>query len=280
MKTKKVLSVLLAAVLVMLTFSSCSLTKTGPEYKEIDGTVGLYRYKSVSTETEFVIPDTYNGKKVTQIMAFGLANAEYLKTISIGKNIEKIDVWALTNMPVLEKITVAEDNPNFKSVDGVLYNKDMTAVLAYPNGKTPLQKDKKDKIIGGGAFAVPDTVTEIGENAFYLCSNIVEVKFNSGLKKIGNKAFLKCINLRKIDLPDTVTEIGNDAFSYCNSVKKLEIPSSVKSIGDYGFFSTASKIKKVVVHNEEKNLKLGKDWLPNMERNVRKKVAVVFRPAK
>lgn len=275
-KIKRAFSLLLVVLLLAVTFSSCSLTKKESEFKESTETCAYYRYKSTSTEPEYTIPETHNGKPITELMAFSFANAEYLKVLNIGKNIEKIDVWALTNCPLLEAINVAEDNPNYKSVDGILYNKDMTTLLVYPNGKTPLQKNDKDEIIGGGSVRVPDSVKAIGENAFYLCNNLYSIEFNEGLETIGKMAFIKCGNLQEVNLPSTVKTIGEDAFSYCNSLKKLDIPSNVTEIGDYAFFSTSSVIEKITVHNTEDGIKLGDDWIPIVKDSVGEKVPVEF----
>lgn len=274
-KIKRAFSLLLVVLLLAVTFSSCSLMNNEPEFKESADTCAYYRYKSASTETEYTIPETHNGKPITELMAFSFSNAEYLKVLNIGKNIEKIDVWALTNCPLLEAINVAEDNPNYKSVDGVLYNKDMTALLVYPNGKTPLQ-EKDGKIVGGGTVKVPDSVKAIGENAFYLCNNLYSIEFNEGLESIGKMAFIKCGNLQEVNLPSTVKILGEDAFSYCNSLKKIDIPSSVTEIGDHAFFSTSSVIEKITVRNTEDEIKLGEDWIPIVKDKVGEKVPVEF----
>ncbi len=246
-------------------------------YKDNEDGCGLYRYKSTSTEEAFDVPDTYEGKPVTELMAFCLSNSEYLKELNLGENIKTIDPWALTNCPLLESINVDENNPYFTSVDGVLYSKDKTELICYPNGKTPIETDKSGAITGGGAIVLPDSVKLIRDNAFYMCSNLYSVTFNDGLESIGDKAFLKCENLQAIDLPNTVKAIGTDAFSYCNSVTKLEIPSSVDSIGDYAFFSTASKINNVVVHKESADdLTVGKDWIPNQSDSINKKIPVEY----
>lgn len=280
-KTTKILSLILVTVLVAMTFSSCSYFSKAPQYKENADGMALYRYKSSSTETVFTVPDTYENKPVTELMDFSISNAEYIETINIGENITTIGSWALTNCPMLKAINVDKDNPNYTSIDGVLYNKDMTVLLAYPNSKSVIERDKDGNYVKGGDFVVPNSVETINDHAFYLCSNLYSIKFNEGLKKIGDETFIKCENLAELNLPSTVTEIGVDAFSYCNSLKIVEIPSSVKKIGNYAFFSTASNIEKIIVHQDsEKDIELGEKWLPNIKDNVQKTVPVEYVGAK
>ncbi len=271
-------SAILALFTVMFSFSSCTGEESGNlQYKETESGYALYRYSGSSTEKSLTIPDTYDGKHVTELMAFCISNSEYLETLTIGENIEKIDPWALTNCPVLKAINVSENNKYFTSVDGVLYSKDMTKLLAYPNGKTPLVTDKNGKVTGGGSVNLPETVEVIGENAFYMCSNLYSIEFNEGLQTVEDMAFIKCTNLSALYFPSTLTEIGVDSFSYCDSLTHLEIPSCVKSIGDYAFFSTSSSIDKIVIHQPNgDSLTLGKDWIPNKKNNVREKVAVEY----
>lgn len=269
--------IMLVAVLAV-TFSSCSLTGTKKtEFKENADGVGLYRYANSSTETVFTVPEEYEGKKVTELMDFSLANAEYLTEVNIGKNITSIGIWAMTNCPVLQAINVSEENPNFKSVDGVLYNKDMTELLFYPNAKSPIETDK-DGNTSGGEFTVPETVKSIRANAFYLCGNLRQITFNEGLEKVGDKAFLKCGSLESLNLPSTLKEIGTDAFSYLDNGKltAIDVPASVETIGDFAFFSSASSVEKVTVHKNEADITLGKDWLPNQKNAINQKVPVEF----
>lgn len=278
---KKLFAAVLAIILAC-TLTACSGVgdQTSIQFKEAENGYALYRYKGASTQLEFDVPETYEGKPVTELMAFSIANSEYLQTLRIGKNIEKIDVWALTNCPMLREIQVDEGNASFKSVDGVLYNHDMTVLIAYPNGKTPLVTDQDGTVTGGGELKLPSSVKEIRSNAFYLCANLYSVTFNHGLEKVGDKAFLKCANLSALDLPDTLREVGTDAFSYCNALTTLEIPASVRKIGDYAFFSTASSLEKIVIHQKNADqLELGTDWMPNKKNSVREKVAIEYSEA-
>lgn len=273
MRKKSIISALVAVLVIMLAFSSCAINQKGTQYKETDGGAMLYRYNGASTETEFTVPDEYEGKPVVEIADFGLANAEYLTKITIGKNVAKINDWSLTNCQKLKEFVVHPENKYFTTIDGILYTKDLTELISYPNGKTELKRDEKDKACGGGELILPKECKVIRPNAAYLCGNLYTVKLNEGLEKIGDKAFLKCWHYSELVIPSTVTEIGADAFSYTDTLQKLEIPSNVKSIGNYAFYSTGSGIKKVVVHNTENGVKLGKNWQP-LQNN--KKVPVEF----
>lgn len=278
-RIQSILAGILLCALLAGVFSSCSTTgNSAPEYKANADGYGLYRYTSTSTEESFTVPDTYEGKSVTELMDFSFSNAEYLKEIYIGQNVKTIGVWAMTNCQKLEAIHVSEENPYFKSVDGVLYNKDMTELLVYPNAKSPIVTGENGEI-SGGEFTVPDTVLSIRANAFYLCGNLRLITLNEGLEKVGDKAFLKCTGLESLTLPSTLKEIGTDAFSYLDNAKltTIEIPSSVEVIGDYAFFSTASSVQKVIVHkNSEADLKLGTDWLPNQVNSINQAVPVEY----
>lgn len=276
MRKKSIAAALLAVLLIVLTFSSCSVNQKGAEYKETDGGWMLYRYSGASTETEFTVPDTYEGSPVVEIADFGLANAEYLTKITIGKNVQKINDWSLTNCPKLKAFVVDSENEYFTTLDGVLYTKDLTELVAYPNGKTELVKNADDQVCGGGELILPAECKRIRPNAAYLCGNLYTIQLNEGLEEIGDKAFLKCWHYESLTIPSTVTKIGADAFSYADALKALEIPANVQFIGDYAFYSTGSSIEKVVVHNTEENLELGKDWSPHKKNSVREKVPVEF----
>jgi len=96
---------------------------------------------------------------------------------------------------------VDAQNSAYSSVDGVLFNKDRTVLIKYPEGKQ------------GTSYTIPATVTTIGKHAF------------SG-----------CENLANISIPPGVTSIESDAFSFCDSLTSISIPASVSSVGYFAFF--------------------------------------------
>jgi hypothetical protein len=97
-------------------------------------------------------------------------------------------------------IDVSVDNPNYSSVDGVLFNKDQTTLMQYPQGKS-------------GAYAIPDSVTRIGFYAFYRCTNLTSITIGNGVTSIGEWAFRFCRSLTSITFLGTAPIVVADAFS-------------------------------------------------------------------
>lgn len=139
-----------------------SITKDGLVYTSTAGEdapyyIGTpYHLSGVAegnTATELTIPNklTDYDVKVTGIAANAL-NGSVAQTVHIGAGIETIDVTALSGL-TLATVNVDEDNTNYSSLNGVLYNKEKTTLLLYPQGQ-------------GSLFALPESLMAIGDNAF------------------------------------------------------------------------------------------------------------------
>ena len=99
---------------------------------------------------------------------------------------------------------------------------------------------------------IPDTVTEIGEYAFYEWKNLENITMSSNITSIGDSAFTRCNNLTNITIPESVTSIGTAAFGDCSSLTSITIPESVTSIGDYAF-DGCSSLTNINVEKENSN---------------------------
>ena len=99
---------------------------------------------------------------------------------------------------------------------------------------------------------IPDTVTEIGEYAFYEWKNLENVTMSSNITSIGDSAFTRCNNLTNITIPESVTSIGTAAFGDCSSLTSITIPESVTSIGDYAF-DGCNSLTNINVEKENSN---------------------------
>lgn len=97
---------------------------------------------------------------------------------------------------------------------------------------------------------IPDTVTEIGSNAFYNCTSLKSVTIQdnkpSCVKKIGRQAFMFCSELTDIPILDSVTEIDSEAFHHCDELDTVTIPEGVTSVAD-GMFSYCYSLHTVTL---------------------------------
>jgi len=297
---KKILFGLLIGFFVIgsVAFLMANQLKTngaGVKYVSTAGGLALKTYHGASTDTVFKIPDyaaDKNGKSlsVVEILNYSASNSEYLQELYIGPNVKTIQPWAFTNCVNLNKIVVDKENPNFTSLDGVLYSKDMKTLLLYPNkcgykylkdaAGNPLVDKKSGALFpdkNSGYFTVPAGVTAIGENAFYKCDKLLGITFTGDVKEVHEKAFFKCKGLTKLELLEGLTTIDVDAFSFCDNLTgDVTIPASCKKIEKYAFFSNSSLIKKIYIKADKNKIQLDGNWLPNKKDNFRKKVPFEF----
>ena len=85
------------------------------------------------------------------------------------------------------------------------------------------------------SFTIPNSVTEISENAFYGCSSLTSIEIPNSVTEIGYSAFEECHSLTSIEIPNSVTDIDGRAFYGCSSLTSIEIPNSVTYLGSEAF---------------------------------------------
>ena len=151
---------------------------------------------------------------VISIGSWAFENIQTLKNISIPSSVTNIGKAVFSGCKMLEAINVDDQNTNYRSIDGVLYNKDVTELIAYPAGKTET------------SFTVPNSVIEIAENAFY-GSSLKEVILPEGLNSIGKKAFMNCTGLVSISIPNTISCILSQTFRGCFSLETVIMSTNI-----------------------------------------------------
>lgn len=185
-----------------------------------------------------------------------------LKNVEIPKSVLTIDDGTFLNCSGLREIKVSNDNPNYTSENGILYNKDKTKIIKYPGGKTDTE------------FELPSTVIEIGKSCFTACHNLVKIQIPTSVGKLDSNAFVNTSKLQEINvasgntqylsesgvlfnkdkteiirwpqakkvtsyaMPNTVKTIKEQCFNKSN-VGDLTIPSSAERIEQYAFQSAS-----------------------------------------
>ena len=182
--------------------------------------IGSSAFSGCKYLTSVTIAD---GVKYIDTYAFSDCSFENL---FIPKSVVTVDATVFSNCWALSAIEVAENNYNYLSRDGILFNKAQTALI-----KCPQNNAVKD-------YGVPDGITEVLPYAFSGCGNLSSVKLPDNVSTIGEFAFANCFNLTTLYIPESVTEIGKNAFSGCSNLSFLRLPVKFKdSASDLGLSS-------------------------------------------
>ena len=199
-----------------------------------------------SSLTNIIIPES-----VTSIESWAFQGCSSLTNITIPESVTSIGSWAFDGCSSLTSINVSDNNKNYSSIDGVLFNKDKTKIIKYPEGKESKNYKIPNNVtsIGGGAFSdcssltsitLPDSVTNVGNGAFSDCSSLTSITLPDGVISIESSAFGGCSSLTSITIPDGVTSIGSWTFYNCSSLASVTLPDSVTSIGSSAFDGCSS----------------------------------------
>lgn len=208
------------------------------------------------------------GNNVTNIEYGAFLECSNLISISIPGSVTSIGESAFSKCLSLIEIVVSAENPNYSSENGVLFNKDKTMLIQYPCGKQ-------------GGYEIPNSVTNVGESAFYECAGLTSIVIPNSVISIGN-AFSGCSSLPVIDniryadtyLVEAVDKtlssytikegtkwIGTYAFGECSALTSILIPFNVTNIGWGAFYNCNGLIS--VICDSEAPAKLGDYAFPN-----------------
>ena len=184
--------------------------------------IGKYSFMNCKSLISIVIPDN-----ITSIDHSAFLGCASLTNITIPGKVASIGETAFAECNKLENISVDENNPAYKSVNGVLYNKDCTTLIQYPIGKSET------------SFEIPDSVINIGNYAFLECP-LENIIISGNVEVIGKHAFLHSTSLTKLVMSCDVKIIDFAAFYNCTSLENVTLPDSIEYLGDLSFNNCTS----------------------------------------
>ena len=191
------------------------------------------------------------GVSVTEIGIRAFANCKNISELKLSKQLVYIDGEAFVNCISLKEIeipkTLAKCGHAFLSNGGAIgpfgYCSNLTNVI-FEEGITMVPEEIFLGCTGLREVRIPNTVMEIGANAFRECTNLEKAVLPNGLVAIYGSAFSNCSNLLEINIPDSVTSMGTYTFESCTAMKKVHLPNKRVTIAE-GMFSGCTSLVEI-----------------------------------
>ena len=176
---------------------------------------------------------------VTHIGDYAFYCTDSLTSVTIPASVTSIGDFAFTNCRNLSSISISADNPAYRMIDGVLFDKDAATLIRAVTNKRL------------ASFSIPNSVTRIESHAFFDCTGLTSITIPESVMSIGSAAFAGCNSLVSVGPSGSgcsieygwTDHIPDNAFS-SSSIRYVAIPSSVSEIRNMAF-SDCGMLRKV-----------------------------------
>lgn len=237
-----------------------------------DGSICASSKLKTSKMETLNIPNSIKGIVVSSIKESGFDGCSNLVNITLPSSISTIGTDAFNGCTKLMEIHAVNcTKPEWRALSKFAGVSDQTTIFLKDGGKDGkivedgivyyVNKLSGERYVYGTEGAITavsieseiggDSVTAIGEKAFYNCSSLVSVSLPNSIESIETRAFEECSSLSSVVLPDSIRSIGENAFSGC-VLTSITIPNSLTDLGKGAF--SENKIEKVTIPGNIKNL--------------------------
>ena len=174
---------------------------------------------SSAAQGEIAIPNS-----VTSVGAYAFRNCRGLTSVTIPNSVTSVGYDAFFECSGLTSVNISD----IEAWCNIQFSDFAANPLYYAHNLYINDELLKELII-------PNSITTIGESAFYGCTCLTSVIIPNSVTNIGDRAFCDCRSLISVTIPNSVTSIGIAAFWGCRGLTSVTIPNSVTSIGDWAF---------------------------------------------
>ena len=187
------------------------------------------------------------GNSVTSIGDYAFSQCTGLTSVTIPSSVTSIgseafyDCTGLTSVTIGISVTsIVQDAFVFCTALKAVYILDLTAWcnIAFGSSRANPLSEAKHLYLNGVEITdlvIPNSVTSIGDYAFYDCTGLTSIEIPNSVISIGSGAFSGCTGLISVTIPNSVISIGEEAFCGCSGLTSIEISNSVTSIGELAF---------------------------------------------
>ncbi len=225
-----------------------------------EGLIKVGGFMSCPNLTGLVLPE---GLEEISGLAFGGCSA--ITSIRIPASVSVFDGSSFAGCKI-KAYNVDDENPYFTAVDGVVFSKDLSKLIAFPSAypheryvvpdTTCIIEESafedscitdiilpegiisiKEEAFGGSQIRrieMPDTVTELGERVFRFCFNLEYVRLSNGLSTILSQTFSGCPRLKRLEIPSNIRRINYSAIAWSEGIEQLILNDGLEEIVDEG----------------------------------------------
>jgi len=236
-----------------------SINYTEQYYLTFSSVTGGYSVSGlrVSSVTDVIIPETYNGQPVVGISSSAFYNKSSLKSVQIPDSVTSIGNQAFYGCSVLTDVNIPNAITSIGS--SAFYNCSSITSITIPEGVTSIASSAFSGCSALTDVNIPNTITSIGSSAFYNCTNLTSITIPEGVTSIGQSAFYNCTALEIVNYNATaITDFSSNSNVFYNAGANSEgiavtFGDNVTKIPAYLFYvnssSYAPKITSVVIGN-------------------------------
>lgn len=241
MKNRRIILSLLLSILLVLLACACSDNAGDKNITKTSATVD----EPAQTETTVENNITYRIDKTYRILYFKGKGPIYQQEwvdFDTARPIEPYKIVIGRGATLIGDYAFSNSFDEDEDTNGL----DLVEEVIIPDTVTQIGREAFGALFSLKRIDIPNSVTWIGDAAFTECTALKKVKLPSKLEEISPETFYDCKKLKSIEIPKSVKIIGKGAFMFCYSLKEVELSSGLKTIKEEAFMS-CSKLREVII---------------------------------